>query len=236
MKLRVVGWCNYDEHLPCGDNGWAARNAIIDEIRAKDFDFLGLLHVEASECTPVLNDGYKYCFSQQGWNDLMTEARRFDGETDYANYYIPDEVDELFRQPSGNSRRPQFVYIDKFEPETDLNETIEIAVTQRQFDCAANKNKLRFADFYRAVNEITPSPDEEKLRRVYNGDTLVLLCGDKRASYLVTNIERKHIANSKKYNSLLPVMRCDDRVVANRAKWEYELSTLTLVIELTKTN
>lgn len=235
MKLKVVAWVDYSDDFPCGDNGWAARNAIIDDIRANDYYFLGYHHVEYSYCTPVLNDGKKYCFSQQGWSDLMTEAHRFFGEKDYADYYIPDEIDEQMMLFTAKTHRPGYSAV-KVNAEQNLNETIEIAVTERQFDRAANKGELRFADFFRAANEGEPSADCEKLRRVYNGDILVLVCGDKRANYVVTHAERRRVANSKNYDRLRPIIRGDDRRAAKRAKWEYDLSTLTLVITLAKQN
>lgn len=237
MKLRVVAWCDYDDDFPCGDNGWAAHNAIIDDIQANGYYFFGSAHVDYSNCTPLLNDGKKYCFSQQGWSDLMMEAHKFEGATDYADYYIPDEVDEYF----GGSRRfhkrcPKYTYIGKVVAEKDLNETIEIAVTQEQFDRAAKMGELRYADFFRAVNEGKPHYcDCEKLRYVYKGDTLVLACGDQRASYLVTAAERKHVNDTKKRQELKPIMQGEDRVAAKRATWEYRLGTLTLVIKLAKT-
>lgn len=234
MKLRVVAWCNYDEDLPCGDNGWAAHNAIIDDIRANDYDFLGWHHVESSYCTPVLNDGKKYCFSQQGWSDLMTEAHRFYGETDYADYYIPDEIDEMAMLSSKQSRRPKQYYHGKVTAETDLNETFELQVTQRKFNSAAKNGKLRFRDFYRAINEGEITPDLENLRHIYNGDTLTLVCGDKRETYTVTSAERQHIADSRKYQQLRPQILSDDRRTSKRASTLYNLYTLTLVIKLKK--
>lgn len=235
MKLRVVAWCDYDEELPCGDNGWAAHNAIIDNIQANGYDFFGMAHVDGSNCTPLLNDGKKYCFSQQGWSDLMTEAHRFYDAKDYADYYIPDRIDEYFGGSKLNKHRPQYTNISKVVAEKDLNETIEISVSQKQFDRAAKKGDLRYDDFYRAVNEGKPYyPDCDKLRYVYKGDTLVLVCNDQRATYLVTDAERKHVNNTKKRQELEPIMHGEDRVAAKRASWEYRLSTLTLVIKLAK--
>lgn len=231
MKLRVVAWKDYDAELPCGDSGWAARNAIIEDIRANGYYFLGYHHVEYPHCTPVLNDGKKYCFSQQGWADLMTEADRFGGETDYADYFIPDEIDEQAMIFTVETHMPEYVYC-RIVPESDLNETLEITVTERQFAHAQSKGQLRFGDFFRAVNEREPTPDEKKLLRVYKGDTLVLVCGEKRASYLVGDAERKRVANSKNYERLRPLIRGEDRRAAKRAKWEYDLSSLTLIITL----
>ncbi len=222
MKLRVVGWVCYDDNFPEGDNGWAARNAIIDDIRKNKYDFTGWHHQEGYNCTPLLNDGKKYCYSQRGWGDVMAEAHGDFDAMGYAKYFVLDEVDEMARLMRHDTfTRPKPMWGKVPPVETDLNETFELQVTQEQFDNAADALEIRFGDY-------------KDLRYLYKGDTLVLVCGDKRAEYTVTDAERKHFSNKRKRKELLPEMQSEDRAVAKRASAEYNKSTLVLVVKLAK--
>ncbi len=58
MKYRVVGCTSADKYDICEENdSFAARHAIVDEIKKKGYSFLGLSHQEEPYCVPVLNDG-----------------------------------------------------------------------------------------------------------------------------------------------------------------------------------
>lgn len=189
MKLRVVAWGDYDDDLPCGDNGWAARNAIIDDIRKNGYDFTGWNHQESWNCTPILNDGKKYCYSQRGWGDLMAEAHGCMGAMDYVGYMMPydffndiegeDDDDDI----EDKTHRPDLFNSGEPVVETDLNEAFEVEVDQAQFDGAA-KGEVQFADY-------------SKLRYIYTGDSLTLVNGDRRATYSVADAERIHVNDGK---------------------------------------
>lgn len=170
MKLRVVDWVDYDDDYPDGDIGsWAARNAIIDDIRAHGYLFSGWAHQEGAYCTPLLNDGKIYRYSQRGWGDVMAEAH---GETDgmsYCNY--------AFMMDSKFETRPDFDPLFDDEFETDLAETFRVQLSPAAFESARNERKITFADF-------------ETLRYIDKGDSIELTSGDESAKYLVADVCR----------------------------------------------
>ncbi len=87
MKLKVVGW-TYDCDMRFGDVDcdYAARAAIIADIREHGYLFTGEQHQEESLGVPVMNDGSKRSFSQRGWGDLMAEAYDEEEPNSYAKY------------------------------------------------------------------------------------------------------------------------------------------------------
>lgn len=173
MKLRVIGWTDYDEERAEGDNGWAARNAIIDDIRQNGYEFSGWAHQEGANCAPVLNDGRIYRFSQRGWGDLMAEAHGFFGPMDYAKFAFP--------APAAMERRPTRRVPDGFEPEQNLGERFSLVVSPADFD-AARAGALTVSDY-------------AALRYIYKGDELVLTCGDRQAAFAVVDAERVHMGD-----------------------------------------
>ncbi len=75
MKLKVVGWTNYDDmHFEEGKNSFASHEAIIRDIKAHGYDFTGWHHEEAENGAPVLNNGKIYRYSQRGWGAVMADA------------------------------------------------------------------------------------------------------------------------------------------------------------------
>ena len=127
MKYRVIGWTNYDdESVPdkAGCLGFAERNAIIDDIRKNGYLFSGWDHQEMWDCTPILNDGKKRCYSQRSWGGIMAEAYGDMGDYDYALYTFSESIKRE------KCVRPRGFRLDGFTPETDLNEHFEIAVEQ----------------------------------------------------------------------------------------------------------
>ena len=169
MKLRVIGWADYDDDLPEGDNGWAARNAIIDEIRAHGYEFSGWHHQEGAAATPVLNDGRKYCYSRWGWGDVMAEAHGLMGPMDYARYAFAFGEDR-----SKCPKRTPFCP----EAETDLAETYEREVSEEDL-ARAEEGGIAFSEY-------------EYLRYLYTGDTLVLTSHGSRTAYRVKGAHREH--------------------------------------------
>lgn len=170
MKLRVVDWVDYDDYdMPEGTIGWAARNAIIDDIRKHKYLFSGWAHQEGYRCTPLLNDGKIYRFSQRGWGDIMAEAHGEEGKMSYASYAFM--MDRKFE------KRPDRRAMFTGDFETDLNETFKVETSADAFESAQRENKIVFDNF-------------EKLRYLDEGDTLVLSSNGETKTYLVTGVER----------------------------------------------
>ncbi len=176
MKLRVVDWVDYDDDYPDSDLGWAARNAVIDEIRAHGYSFSGWAHQEGYRCTPLLNDGTVCRYSQRGWGDVMAEANGDMGEMDYAMFaFMTDR--SLETRPDDSPE-----YDGDFE--SDLNETFEIATSADIFESARNEHKVKLENY-------------DDLRYIYKGDSLILTSGGESAKYLVKDVSRTRDASVK---------------------------------------
>ena len=121
MKLKVIGWTYYGTQLPQGKLGWAARNAIIDDIKEHGYLFSGWAHQEGNFCAPVLNDGKIYRFSQRGWGGVMAEAHGYTGRMDYTLFAFAGDRKKEIRPDGGYDQR-------KFEPQGSLNERFELSV------------------------------------------------------------------------------------------------------------
>ena len=97
MKYKVIGWTYYEDDTVLsydGDDSFAQRNAIIDEIRKHKYRFSGWHHQESWEnCVPILNDGRKRLFSQRGWGGIMAEAYGQLGDYDYATFTFRQSID-----------------------------------------------------------------------------------------------------------------------------------------------
>ena len=181
MKLRVVGWTWYDDDIEEGKQCWAARNAIVDDIKAHGYEFSGWAHQECERCAPILNDGKIYRFSQRGWGDVMAEAHGLTGRLDYTIYafnwngfYLDDEENDEEKEVY-----PQEDFdIDSFAPETDLSERFEVEVSSQIYETALQQGEIKLDDL-------------AELRYLDGGDTLELRCGDKRAEYIVADVDRQ---------------------------------------------
>ena len=244
MKLRVVGWVAPYAVTEQGEATWAVRNAIIDEIRKHGYEFSGPAHGE-SGCTPVLNNGKKYLFSTRGWADVMAEAQGFTGSMDYMRYYMPldnekcpdtslnefdyvsvedmdeslsffnDEVDEEYREDLLNTSR-------FLQPETDLNERMELKVTREVLDGAERNGKV-----------IVPVLPE--LRYLDAGDTLALICGEENTEFTVVEVIRKRDLTEKKLRELIDATYdFDDRERAKKAQQELDGAKFVLHVKLKK--
>ena len=215
MKLRVVGWAWYDDDLPQGNVSWAARNAIIDDIKKNDYLFSGLSHQEALDCAPVLNDGKIYRFSQQGWGDVMAEAHGFFGRKDYARFSFgineEKEVRPLLRFDE-----------DNFIPETDLSEKFTLCVNPSVFRSAQKTAEIKLEVLH-------------KLRYLDKGDNLELICGEDKAEYKVESVERKKDLTAKKRRELEFAMRdFQDEEKMKLAEKEYDEAKVILLIKSEK--
>ena len=160
MKLRVVGWTYYDDDWLPGTRGWAARHAIIDEIKKRGYLFSGMAHQEGDNCAPILNDGRIYCYSQRSWGSIMAEAHGCTGIMDYAKFaFIVDPDKASFPQ--------ERIDENKFELELNLNERFEIEVEKSILESACKEHEITLDNL-------------PALRYLDEGDTLCLLCGNKR--------------------------------------------------------
>lgn len=173
MKYRVVGWISYDD-ADVEDSGsrigFAERNAIIDDIKANGYLFSGYDHQEMLDCAPVLNDGKRRCFSQRGWGGVMAEAHGYFGAYDYSLFAFG--VNEEY------AKRPRkYFSADGFTPEGNLFEHFEVEVDEGIFALAARRNPF-FLD------------DLPELRFIDAGDKITLHCGEKSATFDITDIDR----------------------------------------------
>ena len=76
MKYKVIGWTFSDNHnIEDAPLSFAARHAIVDEIKAHGYLFSGEDHQDALYGCPVLNDGKKRACSQRGFAGIMAEAQ-----------------------------------------------------------------------------------------------------------------------------------------------------------------
>lgn len=170
MKLRVIGWTYYDDDLQQGELGWAARNAIIDDIKKHGYMFSGWAHQECDCCAPVLNDGKIYCYSQRGWGGIMAEAHGYTGRMDYAKFAFAMDMEEEIRPKD-------YFDEDTFEPEYHLNERFELEVSKDIFASAEHKLEIKLDDL-------------PELRYLDNGDTLALVSGENKAEFTVVDVDR----------------------------------------------
>lgn len=109
MKLKVIGWTCYDDpDVERGYCGWAAINAIMDEIREKGYIFTGCHHQEYPRCAPVLNDGKKRLMTQRGWGRLMADVYECKGVFDYSRFAFSafDDDEEYTFPPLSEEYRP----------------------------------------------------------------------------------------------------------------------------------
>lgn len=215
MKLRVIGWTYYDDDLPQGENGWAARNAVVDEIKKRGYIFSGWSHQEALCCVPVCNDGKMYCFSQRGWGDIMAEAHGYTGRMDYVRFAFVSSIDY------DSEIRPKQEYNeDAFIPEGDLSERFELEVTQHIFDDAQQTRKIKLDDL-------------PALRYLDAGDTLALTCNQKTVEYTVADVDRaRDLTEDKRRELELAFWDVLDRERMKRAEEEFNSTKVIMIIKL----
>lgn len=213
MKLRVVGWTYYDADLPQGEIGWAARNAVVDDIKKHGYLFSGWAHQEGYGCTPVLNDGKAYCFSQRGWGDVMAEAHGHTGRMDYALYaFARDDETEI--------RPKDYFDEDEFTPEFNLNERFELEVSKDVFDSAQSLHEIK-------------SDDLPYLRYLDAGDTLTLKCGKQTAEYAVADVDRKRdLTEEKRWELQLASEDFSNDERRKRADEEFNNTKIIMIIKL----
>ena len=245
MKLRVVGWVAPYATTEEGTVSWAARNAIIDELRKHGYIFSGPSHNDESGCTPVLNNGKKYLFSTRGWGDVMAEAQGYTGSMDYMRFYMPlddevypdtnrnefdyvtvedmDEMLSFFYEDMDEEYRDDLLNTSKFlTPETDLNERIELEAGKDILDSALNECKI--------VVPVAP-----ELRYLDAGDTLALICDGTVTEFTVFEVVRKRALSEQKLKELIDATYdFKNRERAKKAQDEIDASPFVLHIKLKK--
>lgn len=183
MKLRVVGWTYYDNHLfKEGYVNWAARNALVDEIRKNGYLFSGYDHQECYNCAPVFNDGKIRRFSQRGFADVMAEAN---GD----NYYMAYSL-YMFGLDRSMCKYPEKeIYTDDVEAEKNLEETFVVEVDEQTFANTQTVKRLETGS-YVSIKKKIKLLDSPKLRYIDEGDTLVLTCNGKHSAFRILDVER----------------------------------------------
>lgn len=168
MKYKVIAWTSYDdEDFPEGACSVAQFRAIIDEVKARGYDFSGYSHQELLDCAPVLNTGERMCFSSRAWGRIMAEAHGFFGVYDYSNYrmHYDDEITPEW-EPFDDSL---------VSPLEELSETHRIEVTEEDLSDVLMDGEL-------TVRET------EALRYIDVGDTVILENNGKSTSFTVTGV------------------------------------------------
>lgn len=215
MKLRVIGWTYYGDDLPQGKNGWAARSAIVDEIKKQGYLFSGASHQDCDYCVPVCNDGKMYRFSQRSWGDVMAEAHGYTGRMDYVKFAFARSIDYY------SEIHPKEQYDeDTFITEGNLNERFEIEVSPNVFASAQHSHEISLDDL-------------PTLRYLDVGDTLALTCELKTVEYIVTNVDRtKDLTEERRRELELAIRNVSDEKRMKRAIDEFDSAKTIMIVKL----
>lgn len=187
MRYKVIGWTfseNYDiKNAPLT---FAARHAIIDEIKAHGYLFSGYDHQEAWYGCPVLNDGKKRMCSQRGFAGIMAEAH---GETDlysYSKYMFGIKKEAIIAPKSG-------VDMQAFSKKADLCENFSLNIPEEQYNRVLSENVIILEDL-------------PTLRYIDAGDTLTLAYGSDTTFFEVLGVDRyKDLTNEERLEISMPV-------------------------------
>ena len=212
MKYRVVGWTYYDDLLVeskyCSES---ALQAIIEEIKQKGYEFTGYDHQNTDACVPVLNDGKKRLFSQREFGGIMAKAHGDYSRMGYSYYAFNWHDPKALKLPEFEDEFDA----DKFVPETDLNEEIILEVSSEIFKQAKSKKHI-------VVD------DHEILKFVDVGDTLTLVCGEEKQSFLIEDLERRKDLTKKQMNDIMGASYASEKIKKHLdklyldAKWVVE--------------
>ena len=216
MKIKVVGWTCYDFYdFPEGDNSWAVRMAVVDEIKCNGYLFTGEDHQEGPNCCPVFNDGKLRRFSQRGFADIMAEAHGDTGYMDYAMYMFGIKQEAcIFPQKSACKSR--------FVVEKNLAETFTLQVDEQFFNSVPNKDVFDVFG-HKATRRAIKLPDLPELRYIDKGDTLVVTCQDKKATFLILDVERgRNLSFDERVDLMSRMSYSQDAEVRKKARQEFE--------------
>ncbi len=206
MKYRVVGWTEYDndsvEAESCSE---AALQAIIADIKEKGYTFTGYDHQECINGAPVLNDGKKRLFSQRGFGGVMARAHGNFSRMGYAQYAFDwGDDDDKKMPPFERSFCPE-----DFVPEENLNEEFTYTVSQELFEKAEKEKSVTLAD-------------SEDLLFLDEGDTLTLVCGKEKHSFLVKELTRKRDLSEEDELEIMAAVYSFDEKKEKRANEKFE--------------
>ncbi len=213
MKLKVVGWTYYDNtDVDEGENGWAATNAVIDEIKKKGYLFSGYDHQEGFDCAPILNDGKMRRFSQRGFGGIMAEAHGYTGRMDYALFSFGIKSSAMVTPDDFKS---------EYFVERHLSERFTLEVSEDIFKSArAGEIKL---------------DDLSELRYIDEDDVLELTCCDKTAVFQVADVDRKKdITDNQHYKLEAAFHDFNNPERQKRAEEYFDKAKIILVIKLKK--
>ena len=217
MKLRVVGWTYYDDDLVT-DDSWAAHMATVDDIKKHGYEFCGWSHQECQCCAPVFNNGKMLRCSQRGWGSVMAEAHGLTGRLDYTTYAFMVDPEQLDSEIHPTDEFDE----ENFQPEVDLEERFELAISQDVFDDAQNGGEIKVDDL-------------PELRYLDVSDTLALACGEQTAEYSVVAVDRKRDLTEEElldFEMAFYDFEHDER--RKRANAEYNKIKVVMIIKLKK--
>lgn len=177
MKYKVIGWTfsdNYDiENTPLT---FAARHAIVDDIRENNYLFSGFDHQEAWYGCPVLNDGKKRACSQRGFAGIMAEAH---GETELYAYskYMFAIKEEAKIKPKAIINKQEMV------TPSSLRETYTIQVSKKVYLTVLKESFIILQDL-------------AELRYIDSSDSIIIKNDDKLNTFEVLSVNRyRNISN-----------------------------------------
>lgn len=206
MKYKVIGWTfseNYDiENAPLT---FAARHAIIDEIKAHGYFFSGYEHQEAWYGCPVLNDGKKRVCSQRGFAGIMAEAH---GETELYSYsrYMFGIPKEIMIIPKTN------VDLQEISEVKNLCENFSLNVSDEQYARVLSDGVLILEDM-------------QNLRYIDAYDIVTITCGKRRANYDVLDVNRyKDLTDEDRLKIMMPKFDIDE--IQTQKRKMHEVKTL----------
>ena len=101
FQLEVVGWTFWGDpqypRVPWIDEAHDRpyEQAVIAELRNRNYHFTGSYHQHGRFGVPVLNDGKQYSVSMRHWGRLMAEAWELEGKHAYLSWsWFPPKAEE----------------------------------------------------------------------------------------------------------------------------------------------
>ena len=216
MKLKVLGWTYYDDYdFEEGTNGWAATNAVIDDIKEHGYLFSGEDHQEHSCCAPILNDGKIHRFSQRGFGGIMAEAHGYTKRMDYS------------------------LFAFGINPDAAVYPTREISCYDDLRSQVCNHLAEKFCvnvcaeTFNLAQSGAITLDDLPELRYLDVGDTLILRCNGQKAAFEVSDVNRqKDFTKQQRIALQVEFLRFDDANRRRKAEEIYEKTKTVMEIKL----
>ena len=172
IKYEVVGWTSflnknyYDFEGKDYKDVYAARLAIIENIRKNGYAFGGDAHQYAKGCCPILNNGEAFRCSMREWGALMAEAWNAPNDDGYGymiwymdDYRVEDRHEKVrdLKYPVSKVDRKKIVRSGG-EFDTTIPDSYEPYGT---YSKDPEGDRRRYAEFVRTMNvKILPSSDD----------------------------------------------------------------------------